>query len=62
MILVKWESAQTYDLMTNSTHVQASVNLLHVTSELQLSVYKYKNHKLYTSIENMFHITQLEHC
>ena len=35
--------------------------LLHVASELQLSVYEYKNHKLYASIENMFHITQLEH-
>ncbi len=47
--------------MTNSTHVQASDYSLPVTSELQLSVYEYKNHKLYASIENMFLITQLEH-
>ncbi len=57
----KWKNAQTNELMTNSTHVQASVNSPHVTSKLQLSVYEYKNHKLYASIENMFHITQLEH-
>jgi len=40
--------------------VQASVNSLLATFELQLSVYEYKHHKLYASIENVFHITQLE--